>query len=289
MEIAGSERKTIKEIDTAAEEYVAAKKKRAKATENARAAKDTLRAAPADGRRVARPASIALDVRAVDRVRCAGLARRRQPLGVPFDQKARPSALSRRCGGLSTWWMMARREVVITPDFLRSRTPEATPDPPPPQRGAGTIHPLIAAAKNPLQIERIESRPRACGHLEDFKILKGEPAENSSRRFVKWSVKLCAACNFAEQQSHNAEQKRLADLARPPRPPPKIHEPAVRVPHGTVLICTYDADAATWGGALSCGESSVSSPAFDRVHDLVKHLGRAFIRQHMGLREGVVK
>ena len=70
-----------------------------------------------------------------------------------------------------------------------------------------TPAPSNRPANAPLQVLRFDTAIRACGHQDDFKILKGERPEWATRRREKWSGKRCTSCVAAETERIKAEAK----------------------------------------------------------------------------------
>lgn len=57
-----------------------------------------------------------------------------------------------------------------------------------------------AMKRPPMLMIGMERGLRACGHEDDFKILKGEFPEFAARRREKWNAKRCPACVAADQK-----------------------------------------------------------------------------------------
>lgn len=171
---------------------------------------------------------------------------------------------------------MARREVIIT----RRPDVDDRPDPLPPQR----IAPLAEApkptarVKQPLQILRVERRTRGCGHDDDFKILKGEPAEFMAARAKKWASKKCPACIRAEQAAirtaaalRRSERKRAMAVLAAKR------ERKFRLPDGAVFLLTYNEARNEWTGTLTAAGRCIDPDTpYGGVNGLMMHLGNKF-------------
>src|SRR5882672_5189269 len=64
-------------------------------------------------------------------------------------------------------------------------------------------------SKKPLDVIGRQRDLRACGHSDDFKLLKGEPPANVLRRKEKWEAKRCPACVAAADKLRKEESAKL--------------------------------------------------------------------------------
>lgn len=125
------------------------------------------------------------------------------------------------------------------------------------------------SAKPPLEVVGTERGTRACGHEDDFKILKGEKPEYAARRKEKWLAKRCAACvaEIEKRQQEEAVKRRQLQ--------PK-DEAKFRLPHGSAFAVTYDKVTESWSGTLTVPRATddvVIGGTHRGVHGLLRKLG----------------
>lgn len=100
--------------------------------------------------------------------------------------------------------------------------------------------------RKPLLVVSLESHKRACGHIDTFKILKGEKAEYAAIRLKKWTGKLCQACNDAKLEKVVAEAREKRRVAE------SLERASwkKRLPDGSSFTATFDGENVMWTGTL---------------------------------------
>ncbi len=127
------------------------------------------------------------------------------------------------------------------------------------------------AARSPAVVIGYEKYSRVCGHVDDFKIIKGEPPAYTTGRRAKWDKKLCAICKVA------ADAKIKAEAAERRAASPRPNQQKFRLPSGSSFAVSYvavDASHGHWSGTLTVpGCEPITCEPRDGVHGLLRRLG----------------